>query len=49
VGLPSASALAWLRHREVPVIPIIGGTKASQFEDNLACIDLKLNGSSSPD
>ena len=36
-------ALAWLRFRSVPVIPIIGARKLSQFEDNLASLDLTLS------
>lgn len=36
-------ALAWLRSRSVPVIPIIGARKLSQFQDNLASIDLLLS------
>ena len=36
-------ALAWLRDRPVPVIPIIGARKLSQFEDNLASLDLTLS------
>jgi aryl-alcohol dehydrogenase-like predicted oxidoreductase len=35
-------ALAWLRHRPVPVIPIIGARKLSQLQDNLASFDLSL-------
>jgi aryl-alcohol dehydrogenase-like predicted oxidoreductase len=35
-------ALAWLRYREVPVIPIIGARKLSQLQDNLASLDLEL-------
>jgi aryl-alcohol dehydrogenase-like predicted oxidoreductase len=35
-------ALAWLRYRPVPVIPIIGARKFSQWQDNLASFDLKL-------
>src|ERR1700682_3521891 len=35
-------ALAWLRHRSVPVIPIIGARKLSQFQDNLASFELTL-------
>jgi aryl-alcohol dehydrogenase-like predicted oxidoreductase len=35
-------ALAWLRYRPVPVIPIIGARKLSQLEDNLASLDLML-------
>jgi aryl-alcohol dehydrogenase-like predicted oxidoreductase len=36
-------ALAWLRYRPVPAIPIIGARKLSQFEDNLASFDLSLS------
>lgn len=36
-------ALAWLRYRDVPVIPIVGARKLSQFEDNLASLSLELN------
>ena len=36
-------ALAWLRYRPVPVIPIIGARRLSQFEDNLASLDLTLS------
>jgi aryl-alcohol dehydrogenase-like predicted oxidoreductase len=36
-------ALAWVRYRPVPVIPIIGARKLSQFEDNLASFDLALS------
>src|SRR5207253_9481975 len=36
-------ALAWLRHRTVPVIPIIGARKVSQLPDNLASLDLELS------
>ena len=36
-------ALAWLRYRPVPVIPIIGARKLSQLQDNLASFDLKLS------
>jgi aryl-alcohol dehydrogenase-like predicted oxidoreductase len=35
-------ALAWLRYRPVPVIPIIGARKLSQLQDNLASFDLAL-------
>jgi aryl-alcohol dehydrogenase-like predicted oxidoreductase len=35
-------ALAWLRYRTIPVIPIIGARKASQFADNLASLSLNL-------
>jgi aryl-alcohol dehydrogenase-like predicted oxidoreductase len=36
-------ALAWLRHRPVPVIPILGARKTSQLQDNLASLDLTLS------
>jgi len=36
-------ALAWLRSRPVPVIPIIGARKLSQLQDNLASGDLALS------
>jgi aryl-alcohol dehydrogenase-like predicted oxidoreductase len=36
-------ALAWLRHRPVPVIPIIGARKLSQFQDNLASFEVTLS------
>ena len=36
-------ALAWLRYRPVPVIPIIGARKLSQLQDNLASFDLELS------
>jgi aryl-alcohol dehydrogenase-like predicted oxidoreductase len=36
-------ALAWLRFRSVPVIPILGARKLSQFKDNLASFDLTLS------
>lgn len=36
-------ALAWLRYREVPVIPILGARKLSQLQDNLASLELKLS------
>jgi diketogulonate reductase-like aldo/keto reductase len=35
-------ALAWLRARAIPVIPIVGARKLSQFEDNLASLSLTL-------
>jgi aryl-alcohol dehydrogenase-like predicted oxidoreductase len=31
-------ALAWLRYRRVPVIPIIGARKISQLQDNIASL-----------
>ncbi len=36
-------ALAWLRYRELPVIPILGARKLSQLQDNLASLDLALS------
>jgi aryl-alcohol dehydrogenase-like predicted oxidoreductase len=36
-------ALAWLRHRSVPVIPIIGARRLTQLQDNLASLDLQLS------
>ena len=36
-------ALAWLRYRPVPIIPIIGARKLSQLKDNLASSDLSLS------
>jgi aryl-alcohol dehydrogenase-like predicted oxidoreductase len=35
-------ALAWLRYRPIPVIPIIGARKLKQLEDNLASLKLNL-------
>ncbi len=36
-------ALAWLRYREVPVIPILGARKLGQFRDNLASLEVELS------
>jgi aryl-alcohol dehydrogenase-like predicted oxidoreductase len=36
-------ALAWLRYRPAPVIPIIGARKLSQLRDNLASFDLTFS------
>jgi aryl-alcohol dehydrogenase-like predicted oxidoreductase len=36
-------ALAWLRYRPVPVIPILGARKLSQLQDNLASFDVTLS------
>jgi aryl-alcohol dehydrogenase-like predicted oxidoreductase len=36
-------ALAWLRYRPVPVIPIIGARRLSQLQDNLASFNLTLS------
>ena len=40
---PAQVALAWLRHRPIPIIPIVGARRLEQFKDNLACLDLKLD------
>jgi aryl-alcohol dehydrogenase-like predicted oxidoreductase len=37
-------AIAWLRYRAVPVVPIIGARTLSQLADNLASLDLELSG-----
>jgi aryl-alcohol dehydrogenase-like predicted oxidoreductase len=42
---PAQVALAWLRQRPVPIIPIIGARRLEQFRDNLACVDLRLDAS----
>ena len=39
---PAQVALAWLRHRPVPVIPIVGARRLSQLEDNVGSLDLAL-------
>jgi aryl-alcohol dehydrogenase-like predicted oxidoreductase len=39
---PAQVALAWLRYRDVPVIPIIGARSISQLEDNLQSLTLEL-------
>jgi aryl-alcohol dehydrogenase-like predicted oxidoreductase len=39
---PAQVALAWLRQRPWPVIPIIGARKSEQLADNLACLGLTL-------
>ena len=36
-------ALAWLRHRPVPVITLIGARRVTQLQDNLASLDLELS------
>ena len=36
-------ALAWLRYRPVPVIPIVGSRRLAQFEDNLSSLDVSLS------
>ena len=40
---PSQVALAWLRSRPVPTIPIIGARKLAQVEDNLASVNVTLS------
>ncbi len=40
---PAQVALAWLRQRQIPVIPIVGARRMEQFKDNLACLELKLS------
>ncbi len=43
VGRPAAQvALAWLQHRDIPVIPIIGARRMEQLQDNLASLELQL-------
>jgi aryl-alcohol dehydrogenase-like predicted oxidoreductase len=39
---PAQVALAWLRQRSTPVIPIIGARRLAQIQDNLASVDLRL-------
>ena len=36
-------AIAWLLHRDQPIIPIIGTRKISQLQDNLAALEVKLS------
>lgn len=36
-------ALAWLRYRDIPTIPIIGARRISQLQDNLASLTVELN------
>ena len=44
LGVSAAQvALAWLRYRPVPVIPIIGARKLTQIEDNIRSVDVKLS------
>jgi aryl-alcohol dehydrogenase-like predicted oxidoreductase len=44
LGVSAAQvALAWLRYRPVPVIPIIGARKLAQVEDNLRSLDVALS------
>lgn len=39
---PSQVALAWLLAQPGVIVPIIGARKLSQFQDNLACLDVTL-------
>jgi aryl-alcohol dehydrogenase-like predicted oxidoreductase len=44
IGVTAAQvALVWLRHRPVPVIPIIGARKLAQLEDNLKSLEVTLS------
>jgi aryl-alcohol dehydrogenase-like predicted oxidoreductase len=44
MGVSAAQvALAWLRYRPVPVIPIIGARKLSQVEDNIRSLEVTLS------
>lgn len=40
---PAQVALAWLLARPGVVVPIIGATKEHQMEQNLGCLDVKLD------
>ncbi|BCB89886.1 aldo/keto reductase [Phytohabitans suffuscus] len=43
LGVSAAQlALAWLRHRPVHVVPILGATSATQLAENLAAVDVRL-------
>ncbi len=39
----SQVALAWLRHKDASMIPIIGTRKLSQLNDNLASLEVKIS------
>ena len=39
---PAQVALAWLRQRSTPIIPIIGARKLAQVKDNLASVEMRL-------
>jgi aryl-alcohol dehydrogenase-like predicted oxidoreductase len=44
LGVSAAQvALAWLRYRSVPVIPIIGARKLAQIDDNIRSLDVTLS------
>ena len=36
-------ALAWLRYREQPIIPVLGARKLAQLQDNIASLELGLS------
>ena len=40
---PAQVALAWLRHRPVPVIPIIGARKLGQLDVNIRSLEVNLS------
>lgn len=40
---PAQVALAWLLHRGVPIIPIIGAKSLNQFQDNMRFMELELS------
>jgi aryl-alcohol dehydrogenase-like predicted oxidoreductase len=40
---PAQVALAWLRYRDIAVIPIIGARRVDQLQDNLASFELELS------
>ena len=39
---PAEVALAWLRHRSQPIIPIVGARKIEQLQANLRIVDIQL-------
>lgn len=40
---PAQVALAWLRYRDIPVIPIVGARRIAQLQDNLDSLTLELS------
>ncbi len=40
---PAQVALAWLHHRPMPIIPIVGARRLAQFQDNLASLEVNLD------
>ncbi|MBM9464046.1 aldo/keto reductase [Aeromicrobium sp. YIM 150415] len=40
---PAQLALAWLRHRPIHVVPILGATSIAQMDENLASIEIRLS------